>query len=193
MIFPSLYKRIEEISSRSGVLILFLLAHAVLLIMLLYTFPSINERMEGKAFDLRTFGYSFEEAHFLIGNLDSQTTDFYIFPQLLLLDVLYPLLLALFLSSLIIRLFKLIGVPADSGYTNLYLLPFGAMMFDYLENATIVHMIVDPGSLSSQIVTLASSFTLLKSSLTLLSWILILILCVRWLLLRFRKKPQHVQ
>ena len=71
-----------------------------------------------QAFDLKTFGYSQEEATLMIQNLDKSTIDFYIFPQLLLLDILYPILLALFLSTLIIRLSNLILLSPNHIYSN---------------------------------------------------------------------------
>ena len=186
--FKNLYNGVHKLATRPRILILFLLAHAVLLLMMLFTFPEINAKMQGRAFDLRTFGYTYEEALVLVRNLDDLTTEKYIFPQLLLLDVLYPMLVALFLSALILRLMDLLKVASGSLYSNLYLIPFLAMLFDYLENASIVVMISNPDSLSEQLVGLASSLTLLKSSFTILSWIIVLTLSAFWLIARTRKK-----
>ena len=101
------------------------------------------------------------------------------------------MLVALFLSALILRLMDLLKVASGSMYSNLYLIPFLAMLFDYLENASIVVMISNPDSLSPQLVGLASSLTLLKSSFTILSWIIVLTLSAFWLRARIRKKYHY--
>ena len=120
MILKNQYKKLNRMSSKSGIIILFLLAHLVLFLMMVFTFPRINAQIGTQAFDLKTFGYSQEEATLMIQNLDQLTIDFYIFPQLLLLDILYPILLALFLSTLIIRLSNLILVNPNRIYATLY-------------------------------------------------------------------------
>ncbi len=173
---------LQGLASRKGILILFLLAHGVLFAMMTLTFPRINSQMGTKAFDLQTFGYSHEEAVAMLGNLDQTTKDLYVFPQLLLLDVLYPVLLALLLSALIIRLVKLMGLSARFPYSQLYLLPFLAMLFDYIENSLILYMLSHQDDISELLVTVASGATLLKGVCTLLSWILVLVLFLSWVL-----------
>ena len=116
MILKNQYRKLNRMSSKSAIIILFLLAHLVLFLMMVFTFPRINTQIGTQAFDLKTFGYSQEEATLMIQNLDQSTIDFYIFPQLLLLDILYPILLALFLSTLIIRLSNLILVNPNRIY-----------------------------------------------------------------------------
>ena len=74
---------------------------------MLFTFPIINAQIGGAAFDIRTLGYSVSEARTILDNLNDQTIELYLFPQLTLLDLIYPALLALFLSSFLFRLFKL--------------------------------------------------------------------------------------
>jgi len=181
MIRSNLYKKLNRMSSKSGIIILFLLAHLVLIMMMVFTFPRINAQIGSQAFDLKTFGYSQEEAALMIQNLDQSTIDFYIFPQLLLLDILYPILLALFLSTLIIRLSNLIGLRPNHIYSNLFILPFIAMLIDYLENSMILVMISNPEDISSGLIKAASIFTQMKSAFTTMSWIVILILFVIWL------------
>ncbi len=56
--------------------------------MMTFTFPAINNQIGTKAFDLQSFGYSFTEAEAILVNLNSQTTDLYVFPQLTALDLL---------------------------------------------------------------------------------------------------------
>lgn len=91
-----IYKKLEGMASKSGIVALFLLAHAVLLCMMLFTFPRINAKLGAQAFDLQTMGYSHSEAITMLQNLDQSTIDFYLFPQLFLLDILYPFYLRSF-------------------------------------------------------------------------------------------------
>ena len=188
MILRNQYNRLNRMSSKTGIVILFLLAHLVLILMMVFTFPRINAQFGTQAFDLKTFGYSQEEATSMIQNLDQSTIDFYIFPQLLLLDILYPILLALFLSTLIIRLSNLIGLSPNRIYSNLFILPFIAMLIDYLENSLILVMISNPEEISSGLIKAASIFTQMKAAFTTMSWLVILILFVIWLTKKWKNK-----
>jgi len=177
-----IYSKLERMSTRSGVITLFLLAHAVLLSMMMFTFPRINDKFGTQAFDLKTFGYSVSEANDMLQNLDPTTVNLYIFPQLFFLDILYPILLALFLTSVIIRLSNLIKMSTNGIFSKLYLLPFIAMVFDYLENGAILLMITNPTNVSLVIIKVASMFTQLKGILTMLSWTIILVLLGVWVI-----------
>lgn len=179
MIQDKLSTKLNQISSTKGVIALFLMAHIVLLLMMTLTFPPINAQIETQAFDLQTFGYSLEDAAMILQNLNQDTKELYIFPQLLLLDILYPFLLALFLSVLMIRLWNLTYLsPKFLSY--LFLIPFIAMFFDYFENTLIILMITESVELASGIVSIASMCTLLKGIMTTVSWIVILVLFVIW-------------
>ena len=188
MILRNQYNRLNRMSSKTGIVILFLLAHLVLILMMVFTFPRINAQFGTQAFDLKTFGYSQEEATSMIQNLDQSTIDFYIFPQLLLLDILYPILLGLFLSTLIIRLSNLIELSPNRIYSNLFILPFIAMFIDYLENSMILVMISNPEEISSGLIKVASIFTQMKAAFTTMSWLVILILFVIWLTKKWKNK-----
>jgi hypothetical protein len=169
-------------ASKPGIIGLFLLSHTVLLLMMLFTFPRINAKLGTQAFDLKTFGYSQSEATTMFRNLDQSTVDFYLFPQLFLLDILYPILLALFLSTAIIRLSDLIKISRDHVFSNLFMLPFVAMFIDYFENIMISWMLMNPTSVSSGVIKTASIFTQMKGGFTTLSWLVILILLVIWVI-----------
>ena len=188
MKFRKTHNRLERIASKTGILILFLLSHAVLLIMILFTFPHINAKLGTQAFDLKTFGYSQSEATLMLQNLDQSTIDLYLFPQLFLLDILYPILLALFLSTLIIRLSNLISINQDHVFSNLFVLPFIAMLFDYIENIMISVMITNSTNVSSVVIKTASIFTLMKGVFTTLSWLVILALLIAWLINIWKNK-----
>lgn len=176
MILQKVYRKLEPMSSKAGIITLFLLAYLVLLSMMLFTFPRINAQFGTQAFDLKTFGYSPAEAAFMLQNLDQSTIGFYLFPQLFFLDILYPILLALFLSAVIIRLSVLIKIRTNHILSNLYLLPFIAMFMDYLENGMISVMITNSTDVSVVVVKSASILTQMKGAFTTLSWIIILVL-----------------
>ena len=188
MRFRKIHNKLERLASKSGIIGLFLLSHTVLLLMMLFTFPRINAKFGTQAFDLKTFGYSQSEATMMLRDLDQSTVDFYLFPQLFLLDILYPILLALFLGTLIIRLSNLIKINENHVFSNLFMLPFIAMSFDYFENIMISLMLLNPTSVSSGVIKTASIFTQMKGGFTTLSWVVILILLVIWVINKRKKK-----
>jgi len=179
--FPLKTVSIKKIS------ILFFSSHFVLLLMMVYTFPVINNQIGAKAFDLQTFGYSVSEAASIVNNLNDQTTGLYLFPQLTLLDLLYPFLLALFLSNLLSRLIKI--TQAKSKFVSkLLVIPFLAMIFDYLENICIMLMITKSIEISETVVFLSSTFTILKGFLTSVAWIAIFVYAVKWCRMKIQQK-----
>ena len=182
MILKKIHAKLELITSKYRITGLFLISHAVLLLMFLITFPQINAKLGTEAFDLKTFGYSQEEAKIMLQNLDQVTIDFYLFPQLFLLDILYPILLALFLSTLIIRLSNFTKIKQNHIFSYLFLLPFLAMFFDYFENIMISLILLNPTNVSPEVIKTASICTQTKGILTSLSWFVILILFLIFLI-----------
>lgn len=180
-IFTSL---LQKTSSVKNVCILFVASHLILLSMMVFTFPVINNQIGTKAFDLQPFGYSVSMAESIVNKLDAQTTQLYLFPQLTFLDLFYPLLLALFLSSL---LFRFVNSDSKIGLL-IVMIPFLAMIFDYSENICIILMITKSIEISESLVLISSSFTVLKGVLTSISWIAILIYAIKWFLLRIKEK-----
>jgi len=174
-------------SSVKKICISFIASHFVLLLMMVYTFPVINNQIETKAFDLQTFGYQVSEVALIVNNLNDQTTSLYLFPQLTLLDLFYPFLLALFLSSLLFRLIKI--TQSKSKITSLFLIiPFLAMMFDYSENICIILIITKSIEISKTIVVLSSTFTILKGVLTSVAWIAIIGYGIKWFRMKILKR-----
>lgn len=190
MRFRKLHNKLETLASNSRMIALFLLSHIVLLLMMLFTFPRINAKFGTQAFDLKTFGYSQSEATMMLQNLDQSTVDFYLFPQLLLLDILYPILLAVFLSTVIIRLSDLIKISRGHVLSNLFMLPFITMFIDYFENIMISLMLINPTSVTSGIIKIASIFTQMKGGFTTLSWLVILILLTIWVSKKRKNKKR---
>ena len=153
---------------------------------MLFTFPVINTQIGTKAFDLQTFGYSFTVAESILNNLDDPTTALYLFPQLTVLDLFYPFLLALFLSSFLFRLLEILEVKNKITSVLLFA-PFLAMLFDYSENICIILLITKSIKVSESIVLLSSTFTVLKGILTSIAWLAILVFSMNWLKQKFVK------
>ncbi|WP_422358805.1 hypothetical protein [Reichenbachiella sp.] len=187
MTFKNLHNNLERLTTKPRIITLFILAHLVLLMMMLFTFPRINAQLGTEAFDLKAMGYSVEEATVMINKLDQATVDLYLFPQLFLLDLFYPLLLGLLLSALIIRLSHLIKLPSGHILSNLYLLPFLAMLLDYGENILIAKMITNSNHVSETIIKTASLFTQIKSGTTTLCWLVVVVYFVVWLVRKKRR------
>lgn len=178
-------------SSVKTLCISFVASHFVLLIMMIYTFPVINNQIGAQAFDLLPFGYSVSEAKSIVSNLNNPSADLYLFPQLTLLDLLYPFLLALFLSSLLFRLIKI--TESKRKFASMFLIiPFLAMISDYSENICIILMISKSIEISETIVILSSTFTVLKGVLTSISWVTILVYATKWFRLKilYRNKKR---
>lgn len=178
---------LSKTSSTKSLLCLFVLSHFILLFMMVKTFPIINDQIDSTVFDLQTFGYSLSEAQSIVSKLDDRTRALYLFPQLTLLDVLYPFLLALFLSSLLFRLMKISGTHNRIS-SFLLIIPFLAMGFDYLENVCIALMILEYVELSEMIVLVSSACTILKGVLTSISWMGILGYAIIWVRTKLRPK-----
>jgi len=162
--------------------LLFILAHLVSAVMMLFTFPVINEQIGTQAFDLQTFGYSSDLAFQILSKLDASTIQLYLFPQLFLLDVIYPFLLATALSALLRRLYGLNKGKSTWFLSLISLLPFLAMACDYTENLLIAYMITHIESISEGVIATASLFTILKSFFTTISWVLVLVLGLQWII-----------
>ncbi|MDL5512158.1 hypothetical protein QSE00_10060 [Arenibacter sp. M-2] len=168
-----------QTSSVRNICISFVASHLVLLLMWLYTLPVINNQIGTQVFDLQTFGYNISEAASIVDTLNNETRALYLFPQLTLLDLFYPFLLALFLSSLLFRLF-IISKTASKLTSILLVVPFLAMIFDYAENICVILMITKTIELTDAIVFLSTTFTVLKGVLTSIAWIAILIYTIKW-------------
>tara|TARA_R110001606_G_C15134330_1_gene623760 strand:+ start:182 stop:700 length:519 start_codon:yes stop_codon:yes gene_type:complete len=147
--------------------------------MMIFTLPVINDQIGTKVFDLQTLGYSVSVAESIVENLNNETTSLYLFPQLTLLDLLYPILLALFLSSILFRLFSITETKSKIA-SILLVFPFMAMLFDYAENICVILMISKSLELTKTLVLLSSSLTILKGVFTSIAWITILVYAIKW-------------
>jgi hypothetical protein len=104
----------------------------------------------------------------------------------LTLDIIYPIVYAMLFAIILTMIYrKLINGPVM--YLNL--IPFIALLFDYLENVTIVLMLTHYPEQSIAMATLCELFKLIKW----LVFILILFLIIYGLIkLLFRRKAANV-
>ena len=144
-------------------------------------FPVVAQRMAEYAgvsvrpMDLR-LSYSAEQAYTILLSLGDSGRRLYAIVEATV-DVIYPVVYTLFLFLLIERL--LTDAPRPRWLDLATLVPFVAMVFDWLENAAILAMIGrfprPPGSIA----TIASAFTTIKWLAGLLTLALLLYAAIR--------------
>lgn len=160
---------------------LFAVTTAVYLVMVLWSLPKISEAGGAMPFDMRPFGYGFDEARTFIAALGSDGADFYLNVQHRL-DAVYPALLAA-------TLFFAIRALAPSGPippTILALVALPGAVFDYLENNAVSAMLSAGASgLTEEAVARASLWTLLKSVFATIAMLVLLGLAAMALWKRF--------
>lgn len=102
-------------------------------------------------------------------------------------DLFIPLAQALFLSVAITLLFREVFQP-DSAWQLLNTLPFAAMVGDYLENVSIVAIIIAYPNRLDALALAAAFFTAIKFIASLASIGLILLAVIAWLATKIRFK-----
>lgn len=173
--------------SKKGIITSFIISHSILLIMLVFTLPKINAQIGGPAFDLKPEGYSFELANSMLSNMSFNMKQFYLFPQIWLLDFLYPFTLAIFLHCLLFRL-RILQNFKNNGFWNfLIYLPFVVMFLDYFENIMISLFLLESLIPDVSSVRLSSLFTQSKSWLSVFNWLQILLYFSFWIIKKSKK------
>lgn len=122
--------------------------------------------------------YSPEKAYQLISSYGEQGRQYYALIELTL-DLIYPILAALMFSTLTIYFFRRV-FPLNSFWQKLPLLGPIVMIVDYLENASIVMMLLSYPRRLDIVAQAANVFTVTKSILTWPELILILIGLLGW-------------
>ena len=134
-------------------------------------FPIIEKNTEGiKAFDMNSFGYSYEQAEKFLELIGERGRNVYLKIQLPL-DFVYPVIYTVFFETLITALSKkitpLLGIPA------------ALFCFDYAENICSVVMLRDMKT-TKALARTASTFTLIKSLLMYTTFLIIIVYFVLW-------------
>ena len=136
-----------------------------------------------RPFDLRPWGYTYQEALTLLAALGARGITFYRTVQLTL-DTAFPLFESLATGWAILRL-----APPRWGRWRLALalIVLPGMGFDYLENAAIARMLdLGPTGLNASLVARASQFSQMKALFVALAMSLLLALIALWGLRLFR-------
>jgi len=136
-------------------------SETVYFIMLGVTIPSIEDKAIGmRILDLKTTGYSSSYVTSFLERIGSEGRHNYLIHQIPL-DMIYPSLMAvtgaLFIALLTRKINPRLGV--------LMMIPFFGAIFDYLENITVVEMLLSYPSLPQGITRVASLFTIMKTVL----------------------------
>ena len=162
----------------------------VVVAMNVVVFPFVARRMAEAAgasvrpLDLR-FSYSQEQAYTTLLALGDHGRRLYGFVEGTI-DVFYPVLYALFLFLLIERLLR----GTRPRWLDLAaLVPFAAMVFDWLENAAILAMIARFPRPPGAVATLGSAFTTLKWVAFLLTLVVLLYAAARRVAMRRAADP----
>ena len=140
--------------------------------------PAIRQFSPLEIFDLRSSGYSFNQARLLLESLGPDGSAIYRGQQLIL-DLFYPFFLT---ASTILAMYIL--APAHWGYRRnlLIFIPLPAMTLDYLENALIALMLkLGPENISPDVVSFASKATILKFQFYALSFLALALMLALWL------------
>jgi hypothetical protein len=128
--------------------------------------------------------YSSEQAYSILERMGDNGRGFYL--RLLLIDLIFPISYCLFMISCIFLLSSRVYRFAD----RLALAPIIALLFDYLENASIIVILTNyPNELVS-LVQAASIFTIIKWCFIVVSYVSILALLVLFLISKVKKSKR---
>lgn len=176
---------LTKLSTGRLVILFVLLVIAVNAFLLPAIYPSFE------TLDMQS-SYSPEKAYQLMESYGEEGRQYYVLLELTL-DLVYPLLSALFFSTFTIYFFRRV-FPLNSFWQKLPLLGPIVMVIDYLENTGIVIMLLNYPRRLDGVAQAANIFTVAKFALSELELILILVGLIGWvgktIYIRFRKDTQ---
>jgi len=180
---------IQIFATGKTVLGFFIPAMTIYFIMLLHTIPQVMQYApEMKLFDMSPTGYSFLYAVELLNTLGVEGRGSYLYQQLPL-DFIYPGLFAVSCCLLLTWLFSK-SLNKNSKMFYLCFVPVAAGLFDYLENISIVNMLISYPNIAEFHVSIASNLTILKSAFTTAFFVILMLAVV---LLLKRKRTENMQ
>lgn len=148
----------------------------VYLFMVLLTLPYIQGQAGGLApFDLRPFGYSFDEAKAFLAALSPEGAAYYLGPQHWL-DLVFPALIA---ATLYCALVVLLRPYMGGGGRFLAALAVFVAVFDWLENRAVAGLLkAGADGITADMVATASRWTALKSGVSTLVYAAVVVLAI---------------
>lgn len=149
----------------------------VYLAMVTWTLPTISADAGGLApFDMRLFGYSFEEAKAFLEKLGPEGAALYRGVQHRL-DLAFPALIA---ATLFFSISSLLPVRSTAGRVMLALLLLPVAIFDWLENAAVATLLAaGADGITPAMVAIASQWTIGKALVSTVAYSVLLVLLVR--------------
>lgn len=159
------------------VLFLFVVTNLVYVFMLTVTIPKVMLHAGGlKIFDMMPMGYDQQYALTLLEKLGAEGRRVYLYNQIPV-DLIYPFLFGITYCLLLAYLLnKLNRLKAEGFY--LCVLPLFAGLFDYLENFSIINMLVSYPQLSDKAIHTATFFTVFKSLFSTISFAVLIVMLV---------------
>ena len=155
-------------------MVLFFLTNIIYAVMLLVTIPKVMRYSGGMQLpDMMPTGYSAEYVNELMNTLGEKGRDAYLYNQIPL-DMVYPLLFGITYSLLLAYIMNKLG-KSDSVLFFLCYMPLLACLFDYIENAGIISILVSYPDNSDLLSQITNIFSILKSSVTTVYFIVLII------------------
>lgn len=175
--FNTLDSRIRKLAMLRNVILLFVVFVMFSVIIFNFGFiPAIMERSSGADILDNTFNYSAEDVYDLFSTYGNEGRRLYL-SYLLLFDFVYPVLFAL--SNSVLLAYILTGLFPDVRFLRyLYLMPFVAIVFDYVENIGIVTLLLNYPNQLVQLAAITSTITMLKLALVNILFVISLIALV---------------
>jgi hypothetical protein len=182
-----MFRLINQNLQGKKVLLFFLVTLIIHLTMVLFTISKLEAITNGlKIFDLRQFGYSFQEASLLINTLGKSGKSIYLYQQIPL-DLIYPISYGISLCLILAYFLNKLGL-IDSKYFTLSMLPLLIAFFDYLENFCVILILNMFPNISNNQVFLASNLTIIKSILTTLYFLVLIFVILKLAYQKFLHK-----
>jgi hypothetical protein len=175
---------LEKYSTGKSVLILFLLANASFLFMMLVTIPEVMSYAGSmKILDMMPGGYSWDYVIELFNTLGEEGRSVYLSRQLTA-DLFYPGLFMISYSTMIAYFLLKIG----SGNRKLFYLafiPLLAGLFDYFENFGIMNMLHSFPEISPESVSITNFFSVSKAVCSTITFVSLVILLLTFTIGKF--------
>lgn len=161
------------------VLLLFVVTNMVYVFMLTVTIPWVMGFSGGmKLFDMMPMGYDPEYALLLLDKLGQEGRHVYLYNQLPV-DMIYPLLFGITYCLLTAWFLNKLNTLKEEPF-YLCILPLLAGLFDYLENFSIINMLMKYPFLTDTAIQTGTFFSVFKSLFSTISFTVLIVLMIKY-------------
>lgn len=179
----SIYRNIDG----KKVLLLFVVTNMVYLFMLTVTIPLVmGFSAEMKLFDMMPMGYDSAYALLLLDKLGEEGRHAYLYNQLPV-DMIYPFLFGITYCILTAWFLNKLNILKEE-VSYLCILPVLGGLFDYLENFSIINMLLTYPFLTDTAIQTGTFFTVFKSLFSTISFTVLIVLMISYGYKRLIKK-----